>query len=172
MHINSTKSNKKSILALPNQNPNLMKLTIPLSTLLLLLTTNLFSQTIDDLKLKNKEIPKSYTFSDSDICITPQACTFYNDIATYSNIVGVVKSKAIQSFRSKTDRGSIMYFEFEHTFKGDRFLQGLLWGKAGEPTDEHPEEYLAKGKFLIIWSFKPDSTLKEKSEAKIEALLP
>ncbi|SNR62036.1 hypothetical protein [Flavobacterium sp. ov086] len=148
-----------------------MKITIPLSALFLLLTTNLFSQTIVDLKLKGKEIPKTYTYSDGHNCITPQACTFYNDIATYSNIVGVVKSKEIQSFKNKKDSGSIMYFEFESRFKGDRFLQGLLWGKAGEPTDEHPEEYLAKGKFLIIWSFHPDSAIKEKSEAKIEALL-
>lgn len=149
-----------------------MKPTIPLFTLFLLLATNSFSQTLTDLKLKPKEIPKTYILSDGNICITPQACTFYNDIETYSNIVGTVKSKAIQSFKSKTDRGSILYFEFEHTFKGDRFLQGLLWGKDGQPTDEHPEEYLAKGKFLIIWSFRPDSTIKEKSETKIEALLP
>lgn len=149
-----------------------MKLTISLPTLLLLFTINSFSQSLADLKLKPKEIPKNYAVSDGNICITPQACSFYNDIETYSNIVGTVKSKAIQSFKSKSDRGSIMYFEFEHTFKGDRFLQGLLWGKAGEPTDEHPEEYLAKGKFLIIWSFKSESPLKEKSENKVETLLP
>lgn len=149
-----------------------MKITIPLSALFLLLTTNVFSQTIADLKLKTKEIPKTYTLSDGQICVTNQACNFYTDIETYSNIVGTVKSKEIQSFKSKGDRGSIMYFEFEHVFKGDRFLQGLLWGKDGQPTDEHPEEYLAKGKFLIIWSFHPDSPIKEKSEAKIEAILP
>ncbi|OMQ08691.1 hypothetical protein [[Flexibacter] sp. ATCC 35103] len=148
-----------------------MKITISLSLLFLLLTTNIFSQTLADLKLKPKEIPKGYTPIDGQICVTPQACNFYTDIETYSNIVGIVKSKAIQSFKNKTDRGSIMYFEFEHTFKGDRFLQGLLWGKDGQPTDEHPEEYLAKGKFLIIWSFRPDSVIKEKSEAKIEAIL-
>jgi hypothetical protein len=150
-----------------------MKPTISLFTLFLLITTSSFSQTIADLKLKPKEIPKGgYVLSDGNICVTPQACTFYNDIETYSNIVGTVKSKAIQNFKNKADAGSIMYFEFDHIFKGDRFLQGLLWGKAGEPTDEHPEEYLVKGKFLIIWSFHPDSPLKEKSEAKIEALLP
>lgn len=150
-----------------------MKIKITLSTLLLLFTINSFSQTLADLKLKPKEIPKGgYMTSDGNVCITPQACTFYNDIETYANIVGTVKSKAIQSFKSKADRGSIMYFEFDHVFKGDRFLQGLLWGKAGEPTDEHPEEYVVKGKFLIIWSFKPDSPIREKSEAKIEALLP
>lgn len=148
-----------------------MKITIPLSVLFLLLTANLFSQTIADLKLKNKEIPKSYFLSDGNNCVSAQACTFYNDIETYSNIVGTVKSKQMQSFKSKTDSGSIMYFEFENRFKGDRFLQGLLWGKDKEPTDAHPEEYLAKGKFLIIWSFHPDSTIKEKSEAKIEAIL-
>lgn len=148
-----------------------MKITIPLSLLFLLLTTNIFSQTIADLKLKPKEIPKGYTLNDGNICITPQACTFYNDIETYSNLVGTLKSKSIQSFKNKTDRGSIMYFEFEHTFKGDRFLQGLLWGKEGQPTDERPEEYLAKGKFLVIWSFRPDSALKEKSETKIEGIL-
>lgn len=149
-----------------------MKITIPLSALFLLFTCNVFSQTITDLKLKPKEIPKTYAVSDGNICITPQACSFYNDIQTYSNIVGTVKNKAIQSFKSKTDRGSIMYFEFEHVFKGDRFLQGLLWGKDGQPTDEHPEEYVVKGKFLIIWSFRPDSAIREKSEEKIETLLP
>jgi len=148
-----------------------MKITIPLSALFLLLTTTLFSQTIADLKLKSKEIPKTYILSDGNNCVSIQACTFYNDIETYSNIVGKVKSKAIQSFKSKTDSGSVMYFEFEHTFKGDRFLQGLLWGKNGQPSDEHPEEYLAKGKFLIIWSFHPDSTIREKSEAKVDAIL-
>ena len=148
-----------------------MKITIPLSALFLLLTTTLFSQTIADLKLKPKEIPKTYALSDSHVCISGQACNFYNDITTYSNIVGTVKSKEIQSFKNKTDSGSIMYFEFENRFKGDTFLQGLLWGRDKEPTDAHPEEYLAKGKFLIIWSFHPDSAIKEKSEAKIDAIL-
>jgi hypothetical protein len=147
-----------------------MKITIPLSVLILLLTTNVFSQTLSDLKLTNKEIPKTYILSDGAICVTPQACTFYNDIETYSNIVGKVKSKAIQSFKSKTDRGSIMYFEFEHTFKGDKFLQGLLWGKEGQPTAERPEEYFAEGKFLVLWSLPSASIIKEKSENKIENL--
>lgn len=148
-----------------------MKIKISLFVVFLSFSANLLGQTLTDLKLKPKEIPKSYTLSDGNICITPQACTFYNDIETYANIVGTLKSKSIQSFKSKGDRGSIMYFEFEHVFKGDRFLQGLLWGKNGQPSDEHPEEYLAKGKFLIIWSFRPDSPVKEKSETKIDAIL-
>jgi hypothetical protein len=130
-----------------------MKIKISLLFLFLLFNSNLFSQTLADLKLKPKEIPKGYTLSDGNNCVSIQACSFYNDIETYS------------------DSGSIMYFEFEHVFKGERFLQGLLWGKGGQPTDEHPEEYLVKGKFLIIWSFHQDSPVKEKSEAKIDTIL-
>ncbi|MEO7978952.1 hypothetical protein [Flavobacterium sp.] len=148
-----------------------MKITISLSVLFMLLTTTIFSQTITDLKLKGKEIPKTYTLSDGNNCVSPQACTFYNDIETYTNIVGKVKSKAIQSFKSKKDSGSIMYFEFENRFKGERFLQGMLWGKEGQPSEEHPEEYVAKGKFLIIWSFHADSPIRENSEAKVDAVL-
>jgi hypothetical protein len=131
----------------------------------------MLSQTIADLKLKGKQIPKGYTLSDGHICVSPQACNFYNDIGTYASFVGTVKSKEIQSFKSKGDSGSIMYFEFDHRFKGDSFLQGLLWGKDKEPTKEHPEEYLATGKFLIIWSLHSDSLLKEISEEKINAIL-
>lgn len=149
-----------------------MKITISMSVAFFLLSFSLFSQTIAELKLKPKEIPKGYTLSDGNNCVSVQACTFYNDIETYSNIVGKVKSKAMQSFKSRPDSGSIMYFEFEHVFKGERFLQGLLWGKGGQPTDEHPEEYIVKGKFLIVWSFRPDSPVREKSEAKIETILP
>ncbi|MBZ4042632.1 MULTISPECIES: hypothetical protein [Flavobacterium] len=148
-----------------------MKITISMSVAFFLLSFSLFSQTIAELKLKPKEIPKGYTLSDGNNCVSVQACTFYNDIETYSNIVGKVKSKAMQSFKSRPDSGSIMYFEFEHVFKGERFLQGLLWGKGGQPTDEHPEEYIVKGKFLIVWSFHPDSPVREKSEAKIETIL-
>ena len=72
-----------------------MKPTIPLFIIFLLFTTNSFSQTLADLKLKSKEIPKGYISNDGNICITPQACSFYNDIETYSNIVGTIKSKAI-----------------------------------------------------------------------------
>ncbi|WP_163399732.1 hypothetical protein [Flavobacterium fluviatile] len=149
-----------------------MKIKICLLLLFSLFNSNSFSQTIADLKLRPKEIPKGYTLSDGNNCVSIQACTFYNDIETYSNIVGTVKSKSMQSFKSRPDTGSIMYFEFEHAFKGERFLQGLLWGKGGQPTDEHPEEYVVKGKFLVIWSFHPDSPVRERSETKIEAVFP
>jgi hypothetical protein len=46
----------------------------------------------------------------------------------------------------------------------------LLWG-GDKPTKEHPEEYHAKGNFLIIWSFKKGSVVTKTSKEKILALL-
>ena len=63
-----------------------------------------------------------------------------------------------------------MYFEFEDGFKGDSFLGGLLLG-GDKPTKEHPEEYYAKGNFLLIWSFKKGSLVTETSKDKILTII-
>jgi hypothetical protein len=88
----------------------------------------------------------------------------------YEALIGKLKSKQIQNFDSKKDKGSIMYFEFEDGFKGEGFLGPLLWG-GDKPTKEHPEEYYAKGNFLIIWSFKKGSVITKTSKDKIESIL-
>jgi len=49
-------------------------------------------------------------------------------------------------------------------------LGPLLWG-GDKPTKEHPEEYYAKGNFLIIWSFKKGSVIAKTSKDKIESIL-
>jgi hypothetical protein len=88
----------------------------------------------------------------------------------YEMLIGKLKTKRIQNFDNKKDKGSIMYFEFEDDFKGDGFLGGLLWG-GDKPTKEHPEEYYTNGKFLIIWSFKKGSLITKTSKDKIKAIL-
>ena len=64
-----------------------------------------------------------------------------------------------------------MYFEFEKDFKGEGFLQGLLYGKSDKPTEAHPEEFIKKGEILIIYSFKRESDLKKLSQDKVKKLL-
>ena len=64
-----------------------------------------------------------------------------------------------------------MYFEFEKDFKGERFVKGLLWGQSDKPTKAHPEEFIVKGKILIIYSFKQESELKKLSQDKLKLLL-
>jgi hypothetical protein len=135
-----------------------------------LLTNNSNGQSIDSLKLSDKEIPEGYSLTKENNCISIQACTFYDTPEMYEALIGKLKSKQIQNFDNKKDKGSIMYFEFEDGFKGEGFLGGLLWG-GNKPTKEHPEEYYAKGNFLIIWSFKKGSAVTKTSKDKIEAIL-
>ena len=127
-------------------------------------------QSIDSLKLLDKEIPEGYTLTIKNNCISIQACTFYDNPEMYEALIGKLKRKQIQNFDSKKDNGSIMYFEFEEGFKGEGFLGGLLWG-GDKPTKEHPEEYLAKGNFLIIWSFKKGSFMTATSKNKVNEVL-
>jgi len=143
-------------------------LTILFITFLSTIESN--GQSIDSLKLSDKEIPEGYSLTKENNCISIQACTFYENPEMYEALIGKLKSKQIQNFDNKKDKGSIMYFEFEDGFKGEGFLGPLLWG-GDKPTKEHPEEYYAKGNFLIIWSFKKGSVITKTSKDKIESIL-
>ena len=127
----------------------------------------LFGQTIDSLKLKDTEIPVGYSKSNKLLCVTPHADSFYNQTDLYETFLGKVTKKEFQSFNKKGDKGSILYFEFEEEFKGQTFLNGLLWGQESEPTKSEPDEYFVKGNILIIWSFNLKSELKQISKTKV-----
>ncbi|HXU26846.1 MAG TPA: hypothetical protein VN698_06405 [Bacteroidia bacterium] len=141
-----------------------------LVTLLLLFSVGLFAQNLDSLKLTGAQIPEGYTLTKTNNCISIQACTFYEDPGMYGMLIGKLKNKTIQNFDSKKDKGSIMYFEFQDGFKGEGFLGPLLWG-GDKPTKEHPEQYFAKGNFLIIWSFVKTSPIIKPSQAKVKGIL-
>jgi len=143
-------------------------LTILFITFLSTIESN--GQSIDSLKLSDKEIPEGYSLTKENNCISIQACTFYENPEMYEALIGKLISKQIQNFDSKKDKGAIMYFEFENGFKGEGFLGPLLWG-GDKPTKEHPEEYYAKGNFLIIWSFKKGSVITKTAKDKIESIL-
>lgn len=139
-------------------------LTILSVALLFIIKTS--GQKIDSLKLLDKEVPEGYKLTKNNNCISIQACIFYDKPELYESLIGKLKGKQIQSFDSKKDKGSILYFEFEDEFKGQDFLGALLWG-GDKPTKEHPEEFFAKGNFLVIWSFKKGSVVTKTSRDKI-----
>lgn len=142
-------------------------------TIVLALVTGLsFAQTIDSLKLSDTEVPTGYLKSNKLLCVTSHASSFYDQTDLYETFLGKVTKKEFQSFEKKGDKGSILYFEFENEFKGQGFLNGLLWGQDTKPTKSEPDEYYAKGKILIIWSFNLKSELKQISKSKIIKLLP
>jgi hypothetical protein len=143
---------------------------ITLLTFLFLLAIKTNGQNIDSLLLTNKEIPENYLLTTDNNCISIQARILYDKPEMYEMLIGKLKAKGIQNFDNKKDKGCIMYFEFEDGFKGDGFLDGLLWG-GSKPTKEHLEEYYSKGNFLIIWSFKKGSLITKISKDKIKATL-
>lgn len=138
---------------------------------LFLISSNLFGQSFEKMKITKEELPQEYSFSEDTQCQAIQACLFYKQTDIYSSFLGKVKSKEIQNFESKKDSGTIMYFEFEKNFEGEAFLKGLLWGQSSQPTKAHPEEIIVKGKFVIIYSFQKESELKKLSQDKIKLLL-
>ena len=131
-----------------------------------------FGQTLDSLKLNDPELPQEYSKSNRLLCVTPHASSFYDQTDLYESLLGKVRRKEFQSFEKKGDKGSILYFEFENDFTGQSFLNGLLWGQDTKPSKSKPDEYYAKGKFLILWSFNLKSELKQISKAKVTKLLP
>jgi hypothetical protein len=68
------------------------------------------SQHLDSLILKAGEIPDDYSLTNTNNCISTQACTFYDNPDLYASLIGKLKSKKIQNFVHKKDKGSIMYF--------------------------------------------------------------
>lgn len=126
-----------------------------------------FGQIIDSLKLNDNEIPDGYSKSSELLCITPHASSFYSQSDLYEVMLGKIVKKEFQSFTKKGDKGSILYFEFEKEFEGQGFLEGLLWGTSTKPTKSEPDEYVAKGKILIIWSFSLKSEIKQISKTKV-----
>jgi hypothetical protein len=124
-------------------------------------------QPLDSLKLDDKEVPDGYSKSDELLCVTPHAYSFYTQTDLYETFLGKLTKKEFQSFGKKGDKGSILYFEFEKEFKGQDFLNGLLWGGGTKPSMSEPDEYYSKGNILIVWSFNLKSELKEISRTKV-----
>ncbi|MGL1884871.1 MAG: hypothetical protein OCD76_00040 [Reichenbachiella sp.] len=139
-----------------------------LLTLLTLLSS--FQLLVDEpfkqLFLTVEELPEGYKSTNEINCKSIQASILYEKPETYAMLIGKVKSKSFQSFKSKKDSGSILYLEFEEAFDKTGFLEGLLWG-GNKPTSEHPEEYQVKDNILIIWSLSKKSEIKNISKKKV-----
>ncbi|MFK8059562.1 MAG: hypothetical protein AB8B78_05665 [Polaribacter sp.] len=133
-------------------------------TLLFLISTYLsFSQSksIDSVKEKITEISSEYKSYDILKCQSIQATLLYKNPETYSFILGKIKHKEFQTFKYKSDKGSILYFEFdENTEKAKGFIEGLLWG-GDKPTKSHPEKIIINNKLMIVVSFPLKSKIRK-----------
>jgi hypothetical protein len=144
-----------------------MKKLLPLISLLSLFSTLAIAQKVEPLKLKAEDIPEAYQITDKLLCKSIQAALLYESPDMYSMILGNVVEKGYQSFEEKKDKGTILYFIFDQDITDNAFIPGLLWGSAEKPTKAHPEEFIAKGNTLIVWSFDKDSTIKKLLREKV-----
>lgn len=147
-----------------------MRLRLTILILTTLLFNSVFGQGLDKLKLVDSEVPEKYKRTDEMLYKSIQAGTFYEQTDIYESLIGKIKNKDFQSFKSKDDKGAIYYYEFEENFDRQEFLEGLLWG-GKKPTKAHPEEYFVKDNILVIWSFADKSELKKISKDKVLPIL-
>lgn len=147
-----------------------MKLLLTIILLTSLAYCTASGQMLENLKLKDNEVPEKYQVTDKMLYKSIQAGTFYQQTQLYEGFIGKLKKKEFQSYESKDDEGAIYYYEFEKDFTQEGFLEGLLWG-GRKPTKAHPEEYFVKDNILVIWSFASKSELKAISKDKIMAIL-
>ena len=115
-------------------------------------------------------MPTGYSMLEKLICQTPHACSVYDQSEMFESMLGKVVKKEFQSFSKQNDKGAILYFQFDKEFTGQNFLESLLWGDSQKPSTSEPDEYLAKGNILIIWSFKLKSEIKQVSMTKVQTI--
>ena len=130
-------------------------------------TKNLLSM----LHLSESDLPEGYQFSEVLACKTSKLNSFYKNVNNYSDEIGQVAFKGFQSIESDSDKGSILYFQFQDPKGLQNFLNDYLWGKEGKASEKRPDEYMILAEnFLILWSVNLDSPIKGISKLKIEQL--
>ena len=143
---------------------------LPLSLLIILITTISWVQGIEGLKLTDADIPRDY-IKLNEIISESRAATYYKRTDVYSSMLGEVVKKDFQSFTSKKDSGTIFYFEYRNKFDAEEYLKGVLIGDDA-PSKARLTEYLIKDNILIVWRFsKKSSKLKSISKEKIKSLI-
>lgn len=130
------------------------------------------SVAFDSLMLRDADLPEGRHFAKMSHIKSIQAATLYKDPTMYSFIIGDVEQKAAQSIDgSDAENGSVLYFRFSKPLGDHGFIDGLIWGEDMAPTEEHPEEILAKDNVMVILSFpKGSSTGKGIKELMMKRL--
>lgn len=129
------------------------------------------SNVLEMFQLKESNLPSGYQFTPKMSCQSKQAAALFRNISSFNNEFGEIAHTAYQSFRGNGETGSILYFQFKDAKDFKQFLDDYLWGKAGNPTSKHPEEYMIFRKnILIVYSVSQDSPLKKASHDMIEQL--
>jgi hypothetical protein len=122
---------------------------------------NVKQYSIDDVTLSKNDAEKNVSIGKDIMFTTEEVGQYYADPSEFAFSLPVPAAKDVQSFSSGSDRGSVMYFQYDSIIEEYSILFRSIFSKREEPSERHPEEYIIEGNMLIILCFDVKSKLKE-----------
>lgn len=129
---------------------------------------------LEDLLLVASDLPAGWSFSTGLNCPSNQVRLMYEKTEMFSALQKPVKKEYQTVAGPGGETGSILYMEFPNEVAPaeSEFMAGMLWGAAKKttgPSAEHPEDYLAVSRVMVIWCLMPGNEVKKISQYKIRA---
>ncbi|MCP4159851.1 MAG: hypothetical protein GY760_07245 [Deltaproteobacteria bacterium] len=79
---------------------------------------------------------------------------YYNQTELYEKLMSKLVEKYTQSFCSEEEDGTIFYYFFENNIEEfNGFLDSLFYGEQNTPSQNHPELFIIKDNYLVIFSY-------------------
>ena len=87
--------------------------------------------------------------------------TFYSHDVMYDQILPELMEKYTQSICADNDEGTVIYYYFKNKLDDSHmgFIRGLFYGDDKKPTPRHPETFIVKDNYLIVFSYPQNSTI-------------
>lgn len=122
---------------------------------------------IHSLLFQSSELPDAVLGKDL-IAKSIQVQYFFLRPGTYETVLPPLAEKEIQSLETKSDRGAIMFFRYAGEIESAKdFLTRLFYGPAGEPSADHPEEFVLRNDTLVIFCFEKGSALGAEAKKRV-----
>ncbi len=125
------------------------------------------SSRISHLLFRDGELPDTTVGKDL-IAKSIQVMYFFLKTDTYNTTLPPLTEKDIQSFETKSEKGSMMIFRYESTIENAKdFFTGLFYGHYGTPSEDTPEEFVVKKDTMVIFCFEKGSALGNKVKKRV-----
>ncbi len=125
------------------------------------------SSKISHLLFSDGELPDTMVGKDL-IAKSIQVMYFFLKTDTYNTALPPLAEKDIQSFETKSEKGSMMIFRYERTIESAKdFFTGLFYGHYKTPSEDNPEEFILKKDTMIIFCFEKGSALGNKVKKRV-----
>jgi len=113
---------------------------------------------ISKLVFDRSELPRGFTLGKDLCCVSIEATAYFETPRVIEPYIPGPVNKSGQCFqKGGKPVGSVLVFEFAADVSKDvrDYMSDLIWGPGGR-SEEHPEELLFAGRYLVIFSFPMD----------------